>query len=165
MSLKIFFLLIEELKSIENLLKEKIINFVKNNEYSFSDDTNSFKEFEQSEKCENVLNEITEYIKENSIHIQNLFYLFSFIFIFLFKDIIKEIMENLENKKEEKYDNNILKWYYDKLDNLLDEIYDNGNELISLIENLLKLNSLNFTKNAYQNALFVLNIKKMKKKY
>ena len=74
LSLKIIFLLIEELKNNENLLKEKIISVFNSN------DNISLDDFQQSEKCKNILYKITKYIRENSSHIQNLSYLFLFIF-------------------------------------------------------------------------------------
>ena len=165
LSLKIFFLLLEELK-IQNFDKQIIEiykqyetapkNLYKAYDLYFNKHKNSLIEFidnpktiKDSKFTKMFATLLTEKISESE-HYKKLWNLYK---LFLFYDIL------YKTKNEGKKDNNLLYTIFKDIKN----ISFDKNEIINIVNILIQINGLNHIKNTYQIFLYLLNLIKNEK--
>ena len=165
LSLKIFFLLLEELK-IQNFDKQIIEiykqyetapkNLYKAYDLYFNKHKNSLIEFidnpktiKDSKFTKMFATLLTEKISESE-HYKKLWNLYK---LFLFYDIL------YKTKKKKKKDNNLLYTIFKDIKN----ISFDKNEIINIVNILIQINGLNHIKNTYQIFIYLLNLIKNEK--
>jgi len=148
LSLKIIFPLFEELKNFN-------INFLRQIEqfgdvkafYCSVEFQNSL--YENLEKLQKVCNQLANYFNNNLSYIKSLSNLYCFIGYLVFNDLLKD------KTKVDSIFNSFFKE--------IQKEFFNDEELNFIIDYLKTIDSLNNTKNAKQNVLLLLNLKKYEK--
>ena len=167
LTLKIIFSLGEELANLKfgDILIEKFQHKMSKENLKlykkklFENNRECRKELEDPNKSLNLLSTIFTY---NESFIDNLFGLYSVIFALTFYKAFTTLSK--EKKKNSKKDYNTLKNISQLLASFTKNFFTfNLEEIEYIIDYLKQINSLNHTKNAYQNVLFILNIKKNEK--
>ena len=151
LSIKVFLNLLEELKKmkfdeqIKNIYKE--IKTEKKSE-EFQKQLNLYIEKNKdilssySNETNNNLKEIEEFFNENKKFIKKLWTIYYVIFFFTFKNIDDKIKSSIKMN-----------------DRLFSLIYsDDTQEMQNIINNLLEINSLNYTNNPKHIVIFILNL-------
>jgi len=153
LSLKIFFLLLEEMKKMkyDNEINELFQLIIRSpNEIQKLYNTNGeYVNKSNLNECKNIIKmDIDRYIKDNSVVFEGLCKFYFDIFIYIFGDIFKPFI--IVDKKD-----NFMEKFYSKLKIDL-KIFKE--EINYLTEHLVKLNSLNHIKDEYNKILFILNL-------
>ena len=158
LSLKIIFPLFEKLKNekFEKILIESFRKLITNNTDYYEQFCNNNKEeinnFEESEKCKEALIKINSFLSSERNYLNNLWDVYGMIFINIFGDLLKEFKE---------FDDVGLNLYYiySSFKNKYEEKFIN-----LIINNLLEIKSLNYTKYIHQLIIFVFNLLKIDQK-
>ena len=154
LSLQVIFQLLEELKNKNFEIQIKEALGIKKEAYRNGLERllndKSANNFAQTEEGAKMLNEIKIYYNKNSSHINNLMQLYALVVNIAFKEAFKGMMEEGEF--------NVGKKFFETYKALSQDF--KADEIINVMN---KINSLKHLKNAYQIALFFLNIKKNEK--
>ena len=153
LSIKIFFLLLEEMKKMKydneiNELFQLIIRFPKSIQKLYN---SNYKYFNKSNltECKNIIKiDIDRYIKDNSAKFDGLLKFYGLALMYIFNNIFKPF---LIQEMKDNFDN-FLNFIYGELHKISKE------EINYLIENLIQLNSLNHIKDEFNKILFILNL-------
>ena len=159
LSLKIIFQLLEELKkkNFENYIipliqgKDKISNIEQQFKKNHQDSINKFS---QSENYRLISSEINSYIEKHSSYLQDLFRFNYFIVVSTFLGIFQLIFPEQKITFYEVYDS----FFKKDSNNFFND--ENINAMINIIN---QMSSLKNIKDALQNSLFFLNLKKNEK--
>ena len=155
LSLKIIFPLFEKLKNekFEKILIESLRKLITNNYDYYEQYCNNNKEeinnFEKSEKCKEALSEINSFLSSERNYLNNLWVVYGMIFVNIFGDLLKEFKEFDDVKLN-------LYYIYSSFENKYEKEFIN-----LIINNLLEIKSLNYTKYIHQLILFVFNLLKI----